>query len=1854
MSWIIALFIIPTQAQFFETPQNITSSPCTDRNHMFLAPGVLTAGGNSRACISRFHTDGPAHFHLTLGTDDGGTVSASRDLIPGDGGCLDISVPLRPNTKAELNVNIRYPEANCAWDRGITVRIASGRVVIVHTERGRYHPGDTVRFRAVALKADLTPAHTTIEEVWLEGPRGAWDGVKTAQWQRVRTRLGLMQLQHQLDELVPPGKWTIRARLADGSQGSTSFSVGNYELPPFQLTVRHAPIVLRTSERLVWTVCVRYPWSEAVEGMLVIRLRGAGGSGQGQGGIRTAVRLKAPRACHRHAAATKRIGLDGTSPPDVIVADFSFQEEGTRIWQNTTVISQVVDDPVKLEFLTKHRAVISPGLPYKIKVKASRWDDKPAVNERVSVCRSTAITPEESSFNAAKASCVDSITDAKGIGRVMFTADDNGKPYYHFQARLYNATAHLVTRCSTTQGRAALGALRTDSRARTLLPLYLNLGHLTAPITVHFVVITRGGIIYRWGATTQCPITSITDQIHTTDRNSICSNRNFQKLILPNKILEGRNSSELDSLLDRHLSKVMLPIKVSNQMCPDSHLIAYFYYNNELITASKHFEMEECFANKVEAAWTTRQTLPGSVASLQISTPGPALCALTVLDTASKWVQPPESVKNLMMLGLRKLIDGHRNITEHDAAGECFLTSDTLDLPSSSIELMSTWLASAGVRIFGGNSPRKHCSVVPAALMADDDNAPRKDFSESWLWRLAAIGTNDSVTVSAHAPDSITRFEASAFCLAKNGVSVSQPAILQVFREFFIHADGPRRLKRGDTAIIPYRIFNYLYQAISIKIQISTDSRLNSSTNAETVCIQPRSSVAKRLEVSAKQNGAGRLRIKASTVRDYRCTNNTSGKDVSDEVVIRIDVDPEGVPTQEYKSAMICAKDIYSLKNEPVVWKWSQIKAVPGTEYVTVWAAGNTIAPLLADADALVQLPRGCGEQNMARLATNLLALTFLEPTSTPAIIAKDHVARGFTRQLQYVHPSGGFSAFGASDAAASTWLTAFCVRYLRKAYRVISGEAAVPPVILQAEQWLKAQQMENGCFRNQGHVFHHELKGGLNEDGEISSVALTAYVITSLLETSPLSSKLLKNTLSCLRALPPSKSKSKVNPLRIYAHSIVTYSLMRLRRYEEDLKSANEAFLRVRSDAGLEQDEELRELLELLRMAKRTEDYVWWETGNLATSVEATGYALLALSECPPALRDNCAADVAGATRWLATHRNAAGGFISTQDTLVTLEGLSRWTTLLPSINNLTVTIRSGAHRKELRLNTAVKLPELAKIPVTDQLKISVEGSGCALVQATRFYNTLSEEAAKHNTLSVQVDVQTDGAFNCDNNTVCFCAATVEVCVLWVGPFPEMALLEVGLPGGFGADAAALYSHLQRNDTLLRRIELSPTSGKATLYLGTRDGSDTISRAGHQCYKIHAVGPKARTKPAHAKVLDYYRPHIKDTQMYTIPEDCPSRIVHDTSNYHASDNLFNKAKSLTDSEEILITHEFSFEDIPEGIPLEDPLYDNLTKRNQNEDSEKHKNFKNQLLNSENNNRNNNIIDGARLNKNIRDENEIPTENEYITNTSVVVTDSVTINSDDTNFTINRTNINANINTKDENEVSREDEYLTNFSAVVTNSSITKNRESDSKNNEVHKDSNLYNGSSVKNENDILKENEYIANTSTETNNVNDHEKDKLMNGGYNKDTTNQWENLVTKEINTTIDIQNESKISNEVIRDTTSEIQDYNKNDVKGELILHNTEEKLAVDNPLLNDFHVIDSHKDLDVPTGIEGPIPAIVLPPKNFVPPPDIVFPINTHSTWRRFPEVPYNPYYYQPPYYYKQNYYINHKPVWPTDD
>lgn len=40
------------------------------------------------------------------------------------------------------------------------------------------------------------------------------------------------------------------------------------------------------------------------------------------------------------------------------------------------------------------------------------------------------------------------------------------------------------------------------------------------------------------------------------------------------------------------------------------------------------------------------------------------------------------------------------------------------------------------------------------------------------------------------------------------------------------------------------------------------------------------------------------------------------------------------------------------------------------------------------------------------------------------------------------------------------------------------------------------------------------------------------------------------------------------------------------------------------------------------------------------------------------------------------------------------------------------------------------------------------------------------------------------------------------QICVSWSGSFPDMALLEVSLPGGYGVDSTKLYDQMNEPNT--------------------------------------------------------------------------------------------------------------------------------------------------------------------------------------------------------------------------------------------------------------------------------------------------------------------------------------------------------------------------------------------------------------------------------------------------------------------
>ena len=89
-------------------------------------------------------------------------------------------------------------------------------------------------------------------------------------------------------------------------------------------------------------------------------------------------------------------------------------------------------------------------------------------------------------------------------------------------------------------------------------------------------------------------------------------------------------------------------------------------------------------------------------------------------------------------------------------------------------------------------------------------------------------------------------------------------------------------------------------------------------------------------------------------------------------------------------------------------------------------AAGDILGGSVGNLEHLIQLPYGCGEQNMLRFVPNIVALDYLIGSSqvTAGLQARavGNMRTGYQRELSYRREDGSFSAFGDRDDAGSTW----------------------------------------------------------------------------------------------------------------------------------------------------------------------------------------------------------------------------------------------------------------------------------------------------------------------------------------------------------------------------------------------------------------------------------------------------------------------------------------------------------------------------------------------------------------------------------------------------------------------------------------------------------------------------------------------------------------------------------------------------------------------------------------------------------------------------------------------------------------
>ncbi|NWI69937.1 A2ML1 protein, partial [Todus mexicanus] len=728
-----------------------------------------------------------------------------------------------------------------------------------------------------------------------------------------------------------------------------------------------------------------------------------------------------------------------------------------------------------------------------------------------------------------------------------------------------------------------------------------------------------------------------------------------------------------------------------------------------------------------------------------------------------------------------------------------------------------------------------------------------KHFPKTWIWDLYSVGHSASRNVTVTVPGTITEWKAGMFCTGPNGFGLAPTFNLLVFKPFLVELPLPSSVVQGETFTLKATVFNYLQRCMKVKVTLEEFAHLQLKPCKGCVyssCLCAGETKTFQWSVTAEQLGLMNITLSTEAV----ATEELCGEEIpfvptqgqKDTISQLLLVRPEGVLIEKAHSSILCPKK--GIPAQESVSLMLPQNVVEGSVRATISVTGDLMGIALRNLDHLVQMPHGCGEQNMVLFAPIVYMLQYLEKTRqlTPGIKKR---ATGFLRngkwyqiQLQYLHPDGSYSEFGTKDEYGNTWLTAFVVKCLVQAKPYIFMDNRT---IQAALTWLESHQLPNGCFRNVGQLFHTAMKGGV--DGEIS---LAAYITAAYMEAGETpESTVVHKALGCIALSLPRAASTYTQALLAYTFALAKDS----QRTQELLDMLDRKAIRAGGQIHWSQ----------ASSKPRPSTSPWSQP--LSVDVELTAYILLALL-CKPDVTESDLNTASGIVAWLTRQQNAYGGFTSTQDTVVALQALAKYAALTYSTKGvaevMVISQRGFGRMFQVSYQNRLLVQEVALTEFPDKFSVQAYGSCCVFTQMVLRYNTLTPKVSTSFALRVKTK-----PVNCTEDDVQTVTVHVNVRYTAKRPISNMVIVEVSLLSGFVLASGSGMSVRNLESGSGWRAE--STQGGVAIYL------DKLSHKS-ETYVLHLERKIGVTslKPGHVRVYDYYQPEeqaLTDYNVYCI-----------------------------------------------------------------------------------------------------------------------------------------------------------------------------------------------------------------------------------------------------------------------------------------------------------------------------------------------------------------------------------------------
>ncbi|KAG5667162.1 hypothetical protein PVAND_015159 [Polypedilum vanderplanki] len=1284
-------------------------------NYQQTYPLILTTDG----------FDKPEKFELKIfGKLEGGGIYENKQTVTMSGnGMKKISFDLKSQSPGNYFIKLQSL-SNSSFSQTFRLNLNNKKhSVLIQTDKAIYKPSDEVQFRVVIIDGQTKPIKVENVKVFITDP----DDNLVKQYDKIYFRHGVFKQKFQLSDEPILGEWKIHVKVNNESEETIKiFEVDEYLLPTFDVKIITKENY-RQDEKIVVSYDAVYTYGKKVEGEAIL-------TAEIQNDWwweleKKKILIKTLNSTTTTFDPKNDLNIQSILYFRPISITISFKEKLTGKIRNATTVVTIYEVPYFIEMMGSSQSM-KPGITFNFTAFVKDINQIPVSDDKNPI-----------------------------IFNVTYTLDE-------LEPEIETTTWPIswwFPRRRYKQIKQTFEKFLKDGKAEISMIATKNI----TSVDIEIIYLDSRSYFSTWISPTESnqyiqaeAIGQLTLSKPTTIE--VISNTNMKVL---NYIVIGRNKILASA---RHqvggLKKFKFSFNSTVEMLPITRLIVFYLTNDgEIISDHLDLTYETELKNFLTINLSKNETKPNTLVNLTFKSMPNSYVGLLGVDQSVLLLKSGNDIdKNLVSneLSLYTWPNVFNSDWEepttflyyNDFASTLVFTNAKAEYERQNLFRPDIAFPSAQGTTTSVPFAPPTTQIKPEVNPSPNEIVTRKFFPETWLFDCIE-NTNGTKTITKVIPDTITSWIITGFSLNLNdGLGLTKESSkLTVFQPFFIALNLPYSIKRGETIAIEVIIFNYMTNDLkdtTVYLYENSDFKfVNSKEKSQKITAKSNTGTSVKFTITPTKIGYITLIVEA--------ISSFAG----DKIQKLLLVEAEGITEYVNEAVLVDLRTQKEFENHFEV----KIPNYAITDSVKIEASviGDLLGPTIENLNNLINLPNGCGEQNMLSFVPDIVVLNYLTKLNKLTLDLQKKLTKyleiGYQRELIYKHNDGSYSAFGEGDQNGSTWLTAFVIRSFNQASKFITIDEKI---IQDGLNFLSSVQNDDGSFSENGIIFHKAMQGGAT-----SSITMTAYILITYLEN------------------------------QNFNRSVVTKATDFLIK---NVKTSNDDFAIAISSYAL-----------TLANQKNLAENLLKKFSGKFNNVEAAGYLLMTFDLL------NRSNEVLIATNWLVKQRNKFGGFESTQETVVGLTALAQIAAKLSitksnmkidfNFDNFNSKSINVTEENSLVLQTIEIPSNVRKIDVT------ATGSGFSLLQISYHYN--HNEMSQKSSIDLKLDVQ--------NKTTN--GYSLEICVGIKGTKNEqsnMAVVEADIISGYIFDVEDIKQrNLNINETTLKRIDFENGNTLAIFY---------------------------------------------------------------------------------------------------------------------------------------------------------------------------------------------------------------------------------------------------------------------------------------------------------------------------------------------------------------------------------------------------------------------------------------------------